>query len=332
MQLSDIGEFGLIRRFAPRFAAAAKAAGQGIGDDCAVLPLSNGRVQLVTTDLLLEDRHFLRDRITPANLGHKSLAVNLSDMAAMGGTPTAAFLSLGLPAATELDWIDRFFDGLRQLTEDTGCPLLGGDTTRAEKLVINITVLGEMAADQVKYRAGAQPGDVLAVTGALGDSAGGLRLLLEDRPLDGSEAQQLLAAHHRPQPQLAAGRWLATRPEVHAMLDVSDGVDSDVRHIMERSDVGAQIALETLPVSAPLKALSQRYGWPTHECALTGGEDYVLLCSIAGDAFGTVAQAFTQETGTPLQPIGKVTPGHQLTYTCDGKTTTLAGHGFDHFR
>ncbi len=333
MKCSDLGEFGLIRRFAPRFALAADDPRYGIGDDCAVLPLSTDRVQLVTTDLLLEDRHFVRRWIAPHELGHKALAVNLSYIAAMGGTPTAAFCSLGLPGDIEVAWIDSFFEGVEELAKTTGCPLLGGDTTKArDGLVINFAVLGEAEANRVKYRSGAQVGDILAVTGYLGDSAGGLRLLQGGHPTSGPAETPLLTAHHRPQPQLAAGHCLAVRSAVHAMLDVSDGVESDVRHLMDRSRVGACIELTRLPYSPALQAVSNAHQWALETLALTGGEDYVLLCTIQADAFDEVARALAQETGTTLHPIGTITDTDQLVYTRDGQPATLSGHGFDHFR
>lgn len=333
MKCSDIGEFGLIRRFAPHFRLAADDPRYGIGDDCAVLPQSGNRVQLVTTDLLLENRHFVRRWIAPEELGHKALAVSVSDIAAMGGTPTAAFCSLGLPGDVEVEWIDSFFKGVAALANATDCPLLGGDTTKAQDgLVINFTVLGEAPADQVKYRAGAQAGDVLAVTGTLGDSAGGLQLLQAGHPVAGPAEAHLLRAHHTPQPQWQAGRCLAAQPAVHAMLDVSDGVESDVRHLMERSGVGACIELSQLPFSSALQALGGTYHWSLEELALTGGEDYVLLCSVQADAFECVARTLQEETGTPLHPIGYVTSTQPLHYTRNGQPATIQGHGFDHFR
>ena len=333
MKCSDIGEFGLIQRFAPRFSLPADDVRCGIGDDCAVLPLPDKRVQLITTDLLLEDRHFVRRWIAPHELGHKALAVNLSDIAAMGGTPTAAFCSLGLPSDIEVAWIDAFFDGVHALAQATDCPLLGGDTTRSQdRLVINFTVMGETTVDRVKYRSGAQVGDILAVTGPLGDSAGGLRLLQNNHPVSGPAEKQLITAHHAPHPHLEAGRCLAALPAVHARLDVSDGVESDVRHLMERSGVGARIDLGQIPCSPALQAVGHTYKWSLDELALTGGEDYVLLCSIQPGAFDEVSCTLAKETENALHAIGTVTSSGTLTYTRNGHSVKLPGHGFDHFR
>ena len=193
MKVTEIGEFGLIRRFSPPFLAPLAAGELGIGDDCAVLPLPDGSVLLATTDMLVEDIHFLRRAIPPADLGWKSLAVNLSDIAAMGGSPHAAFLSLALPRDVEVEWVDSFFAGLKELAEESGTELLGGDTTRSpERVVVNIAVLGGARPDRVKLRSGARPGDAVCVTGFLGDSGGGLELVYQNiPPVAGGQSSRL---------------------------------------------------------------------------------------------------------------------------------------------
>jgi thiamine-monophosphate kinase len=331
MNMRDLTEFGLIRRIAPRFAVDT-AAWTGIGDDCAVLPASDGLVQLVTTDLLLEDVHFLVDRIAPDELGHKALAVNISDIAAMGGSPTSAFLSIGVPKETKVDWLDCFFAGVKALSDQTNCCLLGGDTTQSPKgIVINFAVLGSMQAARVKYRSGAKPGDILAVTGFLGDSAAGLRCLLKEVALHEANARTLVRAHHMPSPHVQEGQWLAAHDAVHAMMDVSDGVDSDLRHIMEQSRVGAELELEKIPTSNAFQAVCAAHGWHTAELAVAGGEDYVLLCAVDAASFDALARAYETHFGRPLFAIGRILDGSGLTYIQHGKPTRLAFHGFDHF-
>ncbi len=332
MKLADLGEFGLIHRIRPQFPAPPGAL-LGIGDDCAVLPAGDDRVELVTTDLLIEDVHFLRQRITPGELGHKALAVNLSDIAAMGGTPTAAFLSIGLPGSIEVEWIDRFFAGLKSLSVATGCPLLGGDTTKSKNgIVINIAVLGSAKTNSVKFRSTAKPGDVVAVTGFLGDSGTGLRLLLQDLPIDDEDRKYLITAHHCPAPHLTEGQWLARHQEVHAMMDVSDGIDSDLQRIIELSNVGVVINAETLPISDPMRRVCDAMNWPAGEIAATGGEDYCLLCTVEAGRFGSLANAFLGAFGRPLTAIGIITDGGGLVYQREGKPMHWTRHGFDHFK
>ena len=331
-KLMDIGEFGLIRRFAPHFAASLPPETVGIGDDCAVLPWRKGARLLVTTDLLVEDVHFLRSRISARELGRKALAVNLSDIAAMGGRPLGAFLSLGLPAGFDLEWIDAFFAGLRSLSRAARVPLLGGDTTgTCGPLVVNLALLGRAHPARIKLRSGARPGDVVCVTGRLGDSAGGLRVLLEERPIGRDEAV-LVRSHHRPRPHLAEGEWLARRPAVGAMMDVSDGIASDLRRIMERSGCGAEVELKSLPTSAALRRTAARYGWNPDEVAAAGGEDYCLLATVRAGEFGRVSASFRRAFGRPLSAVGRITgAAGELAWLRGGRPARLESRGFDHF-
>ncbi len=235
MKLSAIGEFGFIHRISPPFLKNLPNAVVGIGDDCAVLPWKENESLLVTTDMLIEDIHFIRSKISPRDLGYKSLAVNLSDIAAMGGTPESAYLSLGIPKYFDVEWMDDFYTGLHELAESERVHLLGGDTTKSPThLVINITVLGKANPRLIKYRSTAKQDDIICVTDFLGDSGGGLKCLLENK-LFGDDVMYLIQRHHRPRAHIAEGIWLAMQEGVHAMMDVSDGIDSDLHRIMERS-------------------------------------------------------------------------------------------------
>jgi thiamine-monophosphate kinase len=332
LKLSDIGEFGFIRRFSRAFLKMTPRGVTGIGDDCAVLPWGKNAHLLVTTDMLVEDIHFLRRKISPDDLGYKSLAVNLSDIAAMGGSPDSAFLSLGLASDTDLGYLDRFFRGLRALAEAEDVRLLGGDTTGSSgPLIINIAVLGRVHPDRVKFRSGARPGDILCVTGFLGDSGAGLKLLLEGCRLGKDEAY-LVRRHHRPRPHLNEGAWLAGHREVMAMMDVSDGIDSDIRRIMEQSRCGAAVDLDSLPLSRPLKRVAKKRGWDARELAAAGGEDYCLLVAVAPAGFRRIAAAFRLRFGRPLYPIGKIRPKRAgFLYRLNGTPAALKRRGFDHF-
>jgi thiamine-monophosphate kinase len=331
-RLSDVGEFGLINRIALLFSSGLPAGTVGIGDDCAVLPWRRDASLLVTTDLLVEDVHFLRSRIPACDLGYKSLAVNLSDIAAMGGRPIAAFLSLGLPARSDIAWIDAFFSGLKALSRIWKVSLLGGDTTGSRgPLVVNLAVLGRAHPSRIKLRSGARPGDVICVTGPLGDSGGGLRVLLEERPM-GRDESALVRSHHRPRPHLREGEWLGHRSAVTAMIDVSDGIASDLRRIMERSSCGAVVELARLPVTAALRRAAVRYGWNLDEVAAAGGEDYCLLATVRGEEYRRIAREFRRVFGHPLARIGHITDDSgTLEWRRMGGDVRLEGRGFDHF-
>lgn len=306
MKINEIGEFGLIGRIASGFNDLIPQGWEGIGDDCAVIPWGDDKSLVVTTDLLVENVHFLRDRITPYELGYKSLAVNLSDIAAMGAKPVATFLSIGLPSDTvEVEWCDAFFEGYRSF----GVPLLGGDTTSSpEGIVINITVLGMAANSCIKRRNDARAGDMIAVTGPLGDSAAGLRAILQNIPND-SDITELIGRHHKPRPHLAEGEWLGAQKGVHAMMDISDGVASDLLHILRASSLAATISANDIPVSPLLQKTAARLGWNAWEMALTGGEDYVLLLTADPARINDLQKQFAERFGSQLYVIGECRTG-----------------------
>ena len=336
MKISSLGEFELIKRIEQNSSKGgsplANPSAIGIGDDCAVIRHDEIHSQLVTTDMLIEDVHFLRRAIAARDLGHKSLAVNLSDIAAMGGQPQSAFLSLGLPPDVEVAWIDSFIEGFNALAEDFGVRLLGGDTARSPQcLVINVAIFGNIQNDRVKLRSSAQHKDFICVTGNLGDSAAGLKAIREDRALD-SELCVLVEQHHRPRPHVRQGRWLAKHPEVRAMMDVSDGIDSDLKRIMERSRCGAMVYVERLPISAHLKSVHKRMGWNPTELATVGGEDYCLLLTVDPVAYDRLARDYNREFGSPLFCIGEITDQiGELVYHQSGEPYSLRVKGFEHF-
>lgn len=315
-------EFGFIEHIRTSFAALPDNGFEGIGDDCAVLPVgtdAEGReeVLLFTADLLTEGVHFLR-RATPAReLGRKALAVNLSDIAAMGGRPVATLLSIALPRDAAGTWAEEFMAGYRELSERYATALVGGDTTRSESgITINVTAIGRAPAAHVKRRSAARPGDVVFAAGELGASGAGLRDILAGR-LD----TPLAAAHRNPEPQVAEGLWLGAREEVHAMMDLSDGLASDLGHILERSAAGAEIDLERIPVAAGSDLRT----------AACGGEDYRLLFTAASDAAEELAAAFRARFGRPVYPIGRITAGRELVWMRDGRPEPLDWHGFTHY-
>ncbi len=331
MKLSDIGEFGFIERFSKEFRSLEGDGVIGIGDDCAVIPKSETESLVVTTDLLIENVHFLKEAISPFELGYKSLAVNLSDIAAMGAGPVGSFLSLGVPKDTDLGWLDAFFDGYRDLSGREGCPLLGGDTTGSEKIVVNIAVIGSSEKERIKFRSTAEVHDHVCLVDTVGDSAGGLQVLLGNI-VQGETEQYLVNRHHMPRPMVAEGKWLSRQEGVHAMIDISDGVASDLGHILEESGKGASVDLEAIPLSKQLREASSRHGWDTLELALAGGEDYSLLFTVDEKMMDEVGAGFEKEFKRPLVSIGRITIGNPaITWTRGGKNVLLKGKGFQHF-
>ncbi len=310
-------EFGFIEQIAAHFAALPANGFEGIGDDCAVLPIGNREALLFTTDLLTEGVHFLRAATSARELGRKSLAVNLSDVAAMGGRPVATLLSLSLPADTTDDWAAEFMEGYRELSERFGVALVGGDTTRSESgIVVNVTAIGRAETSHIKRRSDARAGDTIFVSGELGASGAGLADLLAGR-----YDTPLAAIHRNPQPQVAEGLWLGTRPEVHAMMDLSDGLASDIRHILERSHCGAELDTERIPVAARADL----------RLAACGGEDYKLLFTAEPAEADRLATDFENRFGVPLYPIGRITDGAELVWRQNGRPIELDWHGFSHF-
>jgi len=290
---------------------------EGIGDDCAVLPIGGGESLVFTADLLVEGVHFLRRAATPAEVGAKALAVNLSDVASMGARPVATLLSLALPADATESWAAEFMRGYHDLSARCGTALVGGDTTRSERAIaINVTAIGRVADGHIKRRSAARPGDVIFTTGTLGASGAGLRDILAGR-----YDTPLAARHRNPQPRIAEGVWLGERGEVHAMMDLSDGLASDLRRIMAQSQTGAEIDLGSLPVAEGSDI----------ETAACGGEDYELLFTADPDRAERLAGDFLHRFSVPLHPVGRITCGHELRWLRDGVEQPLDWQGFSHY-
>jgi thiamine-monophosphate kinase len=319
-----LNEFALIRRYFKRDGDDAASVPLGIGDDCALLELAAGHQLAVSTDTLVDGRHFLTD-VDPATLGHKSLAVNLSDLAAMGATPLACLLALTLPVERARDdrWMSAFSDGFLSLSERFGCPLVGGDTTQGP-LTIGVTVLGRVVAGAALRRDGAKVGDDIHVSGTLGDAAWALDALL--RPPGDADAIAMRDRLERPEPRVALGQSLLG--QASAAIDVSDGLAGDLAHLCTASAVGAIIHLDRLPMSEGLgridRAIAVRH-------ALAGGDDYEL-CFTAASRQRAAIDALAQDSGVRITRIGEVTAGTGIVWHCDGREITLGLDGFDHFR
>lgn len=332
MKLSEIGEFGFIERFASKFNHLLPKGVEGIGDDCAVLPMNETHDMVVTTDLLAEGIHFLKDKISPTDLGHKTLAVNLSDIAAMGAQPIASFLSIAIPSDTEIEYIDSFMEGYHALSEKHNVALMGGDTARAlDRLTFNVTVMGKIEKGKSRLRSMAKSGDVIAVTGFLGNSAAGLHAVLNNLDMGDLNVDYLIQRHNRPMPHIHEGLWLAQQEGVHAMMDVSDGIASDVKHILKASGKGATIQLANLPLSHQIKKFSEKQKLNIYDLAASGGEDYCLLLTIDKAQFNHIVERYTEEFHQSLFPIGEINNSSSLQFLLNRNEIHLTKSGFNHF-
>ena len=328
----EIGEFDFIERIGAAGVSRTARVRCGIGDDCAVLAGVNDRVRLITTDMMVEGVHFVVEATDPGWLGHKLLAVNLSDIAAMGGEPREALISLAIPRDLDVGYMECVYGGLRELASRFGVNVVGGDTTRSTgPLVMSLTLTGEMDQDRVCYRSGANPGDLIYVSGTLGDSAAGMKLALGDEVgLSEEDREFLMCRHHRPEPRVALGQALAATGAVTAMLDLSDGVASDLRHICRQSGVSAVIDGTAIPVSPAFRRFRGLSDAGIRNLEISGGEDYELMCTVAHEARGDV-EALAAESR--ISCIGRIEAGDGRLYFENAQRvrTELAARGFEHF-
>jgi len=340
VKLGELGEFGLISRID---AASSRGIGvlKGIGDDAAVTILTPGMQLLTSTDMLLEDVHFCRSWHDPYRLGRKSLAVNISDIAAMGGIPRWALLSLAIPADISIDFLDEFTRGFLAMADEYGVSLVGGDTCAShDSLAISVTIMGEQFADRILRRSGAMADDDIWVTGTLGDAALGLKLLERgldfaqppERYLSGVEGNDFLISRLLdPTPRVSAGLTLTEAGLVTAMIDISDGLLADFGHIAEQSGVGGSIRLDHLPLSSPFRSLASHLSADLQFLALSGGEDYELCFTAPPDNRKKIADCM-KKCGIEATPVGIVThsPGVVAVKT-DGSPCNTQTNGFIHF-
>ena len=321
--VKEIGEFALIDRIA-RLVRSAPSVLEGIGDDCAVVRFGE-RLLLVSCDLSVENVHFIRAHATAEDIGWKAAASALSDIAAMGGAPLFCLVSLACPADTEVSLIERLYDGLLDAAAQCGATLVGGDTTRSQEgIVIDVTVLGEAIGNRYLSRKGARPGDVLAVTGALGLAAAGLRALER-----GEDARDVIRAHYHPVPRIVEGQWLSACAHVHASIDVSDGLTQDAGHLAAAACLGVDIDSARLPVAAALASYCQTRALDPCAFMLSGGEDYELAFAVDGEHYKSAIEAFRREFHTAIAVVGTFTDAWRGVRV-NGQE--LSRTGFDHFK
>ena len=329
LTLGDIGEFGLINRVRKWMSSSTPALLQGIGDDVAVMEMGN-RILLATTDVLIEGIHFERSWTDPYRLGKKSLAVNLSDIAAMGGTPRYFLISLGLPKHLPLSFISRFYLGLKETAKRYRVDLVGGNTSLSKKMMITVCLLGEGKKKDLLFRNGARVGDELFVSGTLGDSALGLKILQKKGPRKGP--RQLIERHLSPCPRVELGQAIARHRCATAMIDISDGLLSDTRHIMEESNVGAMIWEDRIPLSPSYRRASAMYSKNPVHMAVSGGEDYELLFTAPPEKKGEIS-SLSRSLKIPIVCVGRILPkAKKLIVVRNDETTYVPSRfGFDHF-
>jgi thiamine-monophosphate kinase len=318
----SLGEFDLIAKY---FTRTVSRAALGVGDDCALFATSPGMQLAVSSDMLVEGRHFL-PTIAPDRLGHKALAVNLSDLAACGARPLAFTLALAMPRVDEV-FLDGFSGGLLALADEHRCELIGGDTTQGP-LNLCITVFGEVPTGGALLRSGAQPGDDLYVSGTLGDARLALDVFRGTVALDGAGFEQVRRAMEQPQPRVALG--LALRGIATSAIDVSDGLLGDLGHVLRRANVGAEVEVDAVPRSAVLRALPEAL---QRTCTLAGGDDYELVFTAPPAAAAAVGHA-ARAAGVEVTRIGRIGPAVSGLRLLDraGRPVADSFGAFDHFK
>ena len=333
MIVRELGEFALLARLQRRLKHAdAQAVVRGIGDDCAVLRPADGHDLLVTTDTQEEGVHFRRDWSTPEDIGWRCLAVNVSDIAAMGGEPLGAVVALSLPEKLPVAFVEAMYDGLNALAESYACPIIGGNISKSnERLSVTITVLGSTPQDTAAYRASARAGDAIWVTGDLGGAKAGLEALIHPQEVTGLPTDTVLTRYRRPRPRLREAQFIRQHG-AHSLIDLSDGLSSDLAHVCKASGVGAQLHAEHIPIGDETRRVARALGLDPLTIALHGGEDFELCVTAPPDAATHLEQGCRQQFDCPLTRVGTIRAGAGVTLRHpDGSEQTLAADGYDHF-
>lgn len=335
MRISEFGgEQAIIDLIASKFSGGGNSdLLVGIGDDAALIRVGDRRLLIVTTDLLIEGTHFRRDIMDPYSLGWKSIAVNISDIAAMAGSPTYTFTSIALDDV-DASFVEMLYSGMRDCADAYGSLIVGGDTNVSlDRQAINVTQLGEVSAERVTLRSTAQAGDRLLVTGTLGDSRAGLEMLMKDGLAESTRLNPwVVEAHLKPKPRVTEAQAASGTAFVHAMMDISDGLAADLPKLCSASGVGATVQLDHIPTSDALRTAAAHLQMDPTRLATQGGEDYELLMAVAPNEVEKVREAVIAATGVSITEIGVITDGREvLAENPDGSSLPLRG-GWEHFR
>jgi thiamine-monophosphate kinase len=333
LTVADLGERALIERISRRAGVKSDWVAVGIGDDAAVIEPARSQLDVVTTDILVEDVHFRRRWSPPASIGHKALAVNLSDLAAMGASPRACLLSLALPERLPVADFDALVDGFLALARATACPLVGGNISRSPgPLIADVTAIGAAGRRRILLRSSARAGDELFVTGRVGGARAGLALL--ERGLDRARATAAelacLERYERPSPRLRVGRSVARQAAATAAIDLSDGLAEGVRQLAQASGLGAVVELGSVPIDQGVAAVAGEASTAGPAFALAGGEDYELLFAAAPRRRRALL-ACASRAGIELTRIGRLTRETDLLVSEDGVVAPLSKPAFGHF-
>jgi thiamine-monophosphate kinase len=335
IKVGDIGEFALIDRL-QRFLQAPSGSQvvKSIGDDCAVLQPAAESELILTTDSQEEGIHYRLDWSTPEDIGWRCLAINVSDIAAMAGWPLGAVVALSLPSDLDVAFVDGLYTGMQALARDMACPIIGGNLTKTTgRVSVTITVLGEVPKGQAIYRSGAQPGDEIWVTGTLGGAKAGLEALLKADAVRGVPTAHALACYRRPQPRLREAQFLRRRATLNSLLDLSDGLSGDLRHICKASGVGAQLEADAVPMHEDTRRIAHALQADPLSYALHGGEDFELCFTASPGQIEPIRADFEQQFHHSLVRVGTVHQGEEVTLRHpDGSEAALPAQGYDHFR
>lgn len=335
MQPSIINEFSLIRKISQKIPTNSNDIIKGIGDDSAVIKIAKNKYLLATCDTQVEGVHFLPKIAKPEQVGQKAIAVNVSDIAAMGGKPTFCLVSLIIPQKTSVNYIDRLYNGIILGCKNYSVQIVGGNISRGKEIVIDIFMLGEVKPNQLLLRSKAKPGDKILVTGTLGEAGAGLELLLNPKlSVKKKVSTKLISRQLTPKARLLESGVIAKTRMATSMIDISDGLESDVSHLCEQSKVGIKLYEDLLPISDSVFSVAKLINKSSLELALEGGEDYELLFTTPPDFVAEVIKAVKQKTGTKVSIVGEILSRKEGRWLIlkDGRKVPLKAGGWDHFR
>jgi len=331
MRVRSIGEFGLIERIKKWVTPDDSSVVVGIGDDAAVVEDRPDLYRLITTDAFVEGVHFRREFATPWQIGWKAMAANLSDIAAIGGEPRWAVVSVAFSETISVEEVEELYRGMNAVCSPFGCSIVGGDTSFSpDRMLISIAVIGEVEKERLTLRNGAKIGDAICVTGELGGSEAGLQVLKEKGPTD----EDVVRRHLEPRPRLREARTMGEVGRIHAMIDISDGLSSEIHHICRESRVGARLFAAKIPICPGAREIARKVGRSPMDYALGGGEDFELLFTLCPGEVERVRSHLLNNIRTPVAVIGEIVELRKGVVLVgeDGREREMPQSGYQHFR